>query len=352
MEGKSKQEVVIKSTINYKLRLVLFILSTVLCSIFYYITNGTSFQFQYPQPKPKFNANGDICYSNKLRIHNTTKECQKCFITYEDANYRGGRRLGNHIYNVASLISIAKWNNMTPILPENARIFLSMNVPVKTVKPSVYDQLVKESSEFKEIGSRQFDPRTRNLTCNVTLVGYYQSWRYLEDVKHIITKSFKFKDKFTSEAKRLFNSYTKNKDPYSVIGIHVRRGFTLASLKKRGYVTPGPSYFKHAMDYYQNEIYPNKTLLYLISSDDINWCKQNIKGKHMVYSTAKTPEVDMVLQSLCNDTVTSLGSFGWWCGYFAQGHVTYFKDFAKPGSAIDKEVNQRDMFNSHWKAIS
>ena len=44
----------------------------------------------------------------------------------------------------------------------------------------------------------------------------------------------------------------------------------------------------------------------------------------MVYSGLNTPERDMALLSLCEHTVVSVGSFGWWSAWLANGVTVYY----------------------------
>ena len=281
----------------------------------------------------------------------------RCFITYELANFPFGRRLGNHIFDTAAVLVFAYQNNMTALLPKGARILLSMDVSsTLIVSDHLYERFVNESTHFKEINNRIYDARTRNLPCNVTLHGFYQSWRYFVNYTHTLRKLITFKPQFMQRAKYTFKKkqeqyFNKHRHfPEVHVGIHARLGFS--EYAEDGYHVAPPSYFQKAIRYFE-KIHAGKRVSFIISSDNITWCKANIKATNVFYSEAKEGVVDMALQSLCDDTITSLGSFSWWCAFWAGGdHVTYYKDWVTPGSNLEKQVNQTDMFYPSWVGIS
>ena len=65
-------------------------------------------------------------------------------------------------------------------------------------------------------------------------------------------------------------------------------------------------YYKNALDIiggYEN--------LYVFS-DDINWCKTNLKFKNMVFVEGNDDVEDLWLMSLCDHNIIANSSFSWW----------------------------------------
>ena len=71
---------------------------------------------------------------------------------------------------------------------------------------------------------------------------------------------------------------------------------------------------QQSLDYYKQAIEtvgPDKT--FVIFSDDIEWCKQNLDfiGSKFFISGNKDYE-DMYLMSLCNNNIITNSTFSWW----------------------------------------
>ncbi|XP_067653559.1 galactoside alpha-(1,2)-fucosyltransferase 1-like [Haliotis asinina] len=107
------------------------------------------------------------------------------------------------------------------------------------------------------------------------------------------------------------------------IGMHVRRGDYLSSLSKRqGRITPPAEYYIHAMRYFR-AIFPST--LFVVAGDDGSWVNRNIGAPDVVVMKRATEEIDLCLLSMCNHTILSVGTFGWWAGFLAGGTTVYYK---------------------------
>jgi hypothetical protein len=140
---------------------------------------------------------------------------------------------------------------------------------------------------------------------NDTLInGFFQSEKYFVKNREEIIKylSFDF----------IQNDYIKNKYPFILnkrcTSIHVRRGDYLR------YQNHHPT---QSLEYYMKgvDILKDKTDLFVIFSDDIEWCKQNIKIENSVYITDEKDYIELYLMTLCENNITSNSSFSWWGGW-------------------------------------
>jgi len=66
------------------------------------------------------------------------------------------------------------------------------------------------------------------------------------------------------------------------------------------------------LDYYYNamSLFDENTL-FVVFSDDIQWCKHNLK-KNVVFVENDRTEQDLYLMSLCDNHIVSNSTFGWW----------------------------------------
>ena len=72
------------------------------------------------------------------------------------------------------------------------------------------------------------------------------------------------------------------------------------------------NYINEAFSYFNLKNY-----YILIFSDDIQWCKQNIKLDNCIYITSDIFDdyEQLYLMSLCDDNIISNSSFSWWGSY-------------------------------------
>ena len=61
----------------------------------------------------------------------------------------------------------------------------------------------------------------------------------------------------------------------------------------------------------------------------------------------------MCALSMCNHTIITVGSFGWWSAWLANGTTVYFKDVAKQNSPLRKAFSKdmSDFFFPSWVGL-
>jgi len=136
---------------------------------------------------------------------------------------------------------------------------------------------------------------------NAMIFGFFQSEKYF---KHNREKLSEF-----TKVPELINDVIKNK--YSDIlakrttSIHVRRG---------DYVRFPNHHPMQSIEYYLNgiELLKDKTDVFVIFSDDIEWCKANLNIENAIYIENEKDYIEMYLMSLCNNNIIANSSFSWW----------------------------------------
>ena len=286
-------------------------------------------------------------------------------------------RLGNWLFGYSSLLGIAKANGYLPYFlsshPLNSYFQLSYvrNIDAECLF-DVYDDLpCTYTSSMMNLPSG-----------NISIDGYIQSWKYFRFIEKELRQELKVRPHLDHYAKKLLNKYVGSHIAAGrlVISIHVRRGDVLKpEARKLGFCHAPKEYFDNAMRYMLN-LFPHS--VFLVTSDDISWCIDNIKPpilrdllseaklskiKHdnpkikssvfdervpIVYSQSRSSWDDFSMLMLCNHSIISVGTFGWWGAWFAKGHVVYYDGFPLPGSKIDYETNKEDFFPSDWVALS
>jgi len=167
-------------------------------------------------------------------------------------------------------------------------------------------------------------------SANITFTSYLTSRKYFIDVEDQLRHEFAFKPHILAAAQRRLETVTpsswKRKDFVRVV-IHVRRGDMLTARRIRlGWLPPEPDYFNEAIAFFNR---CHKLIQYIVISENMSWCRKNIIGTNVVYLTgAKTPAEDMAVASLSDHAIITVGSFGWWMGWFANG-ITIAQNITK-----------------------
>ncbi|KAL3871027.1 hypothetical protein ACJMK2_039051 [Sinanodonta woodiana] len=250
-------------------------------------------------------------------------------------------RLGNVMFQLAALLSCAKRLNVTALIPSNMlvsscfRILTTSNITVTNLKTFHEEMYAKYDSNIEHF----------NMSINWTLKGYFQSWIYFYKDEDLIRRLFKFSPNIQEPADKFVETFRlKNK---TIVGVHVRRGDMLTDFnQKLGYATATPSYLHKSMTYFR-EKYSN--IIFIIASDDISWCKDNIKINYdNVFSKFDDPLVDMAMLSVCDHVIITSGTFGWWGAWLAGGDVVYFEGYPRSGSEIDQGMCHEDYYPPEW----
>jgi len=256
----------------------------------------------------------------------------------------GNGRLGNQIFQVATLLGVAEMHGYTPFISPNHKItsIFDVNI-VKRIN-------LKNVKRVGEVKAGAYDSRIEKLShdTNWTLRGYYQSWRYFDHISSQVRKSLKFKDYIIHDANKCLKP---NNSPHIIkVGIHVRRS-DMNSMRElnRGYNVANEQYLSKALDYFRTKF---KTLLFIAVSDDMGWVRRNVKGDDVMYCTTSSAPADLAVLSMCNHNIVTSGTFGWWGAYLAGGITVYYDKYPKPGSWLDKQYNRTEYYPRSWIGMS
>lgn len=135
------------------------------------------------------------------------------------------------------------------------------------------------------------------------LNGYWQSEKYFKEIKDTIINDF------------TLDTYIDIKKDYPEIeksvSLHVRR---------TDYVTSNGFHPVQSMDYYSralDELKGDYARIYVFS-DDISWCKENIKFDNCFFVDNDDVMQSLLLMKSCKHNVTANSSFSWWAAWLNQ----------------------------------
>ncbi len=271
-----------------------------------------------------------------------------------------GGRLGNQMFKYNSLLGIADSAKMIPALDvgdkhaaDFRKIFdLTPGVITKDVSiiNRTYDNTIQESA------SSIFTPRLMARQGHDTLlVGLLQSYKYFHHISPRIRREMRFKRdiRLRAEASLRRTLSSKSLGPnVTYIGVHARRtDIARPRLRSIGFNTPNETYYHKAMAYFKRR-YPNT--MFVVASDDLNWAKEHIQGNRsdaVALVKRGAPEVDLAILAMCNHTILSIGTYGWWGAWLAGGEAVYYSDHPVPGSSLSRRFNSSDYYPPHWVGL-
>lgn len=240
-------------------------------------------------------------------------------ITFSNLGNQG--RLGNQLYQIASVIALALKNKDTYIFPQwQYEAFFNLK--------DCFSSEIKPTKKFLESGFH-YTEIPYNISKNeiLDLSGYFQSKKYFEHCE--------------DEIKRLLTPKNIYETIYDVTSLHVRRG---------DYLTFSKEFNQLDMNYYNKAMSIIKSKYYLIFSDDIKWCKKNFIGDQFMFSEGKNPAEDLSLMISCENNIIANSSFSWWGAYLNKNKdkkIIYPKTWFGPNLLHDT----KDLIPEGWIKI-
>ena len=154
-----------------------------------------------------------------------------------------------------------------------------------------------------------FDKSLLEIENRSYVEGYFQCEKYFKSIRKLLLNQFIDKSNYSDYLNKIKSKIISSKNTTS---LHIRRGDFVNDTNMKIHGICDLLYYEKAVDKLENIIGP---ATYFIFSDDINWCKKNLKlaNVHFIENNGKgTPHQDMHLMSLCNHNIIANSSFSWW----------------------------------------
>ncbi len=164
--------------------------------------------------------------------------------------------------------------------------------------------------------SHMFDLEFLEPRDDVYIMGDFKSEKYFRNVRTSLLNDFTIKSDLSSYA---LKTALEIKDTPVSCFIHVRRGdFANDRNTNKVHGTCAPSYYIKASSIMRKN---SPGLKFFLFSNDLEWCRKNIKGSDIVYvdnSTRNSPHEDIYLMSMCNHSIIDHSAFCWWGAWLNQ----------------------------------
>ena len=214
-------------------------------------------------------------------------------------------RLGNQMFQYASLRGISFWNDLDYAIPAvGHHLFECFEMEGVIAGTSAsYDTVTFNEPHY------HFDPNFMSgFPDGRDLFGYFQSEKYFEHIESEIRKDFRFKKHIMDAAE----PYTRILRDNKVFSIHFRRTDYLNT--PDAHPVPAHSFYKKAIKIFNDYDYG------LVFSDDIEWCKtlDYLQSDKFIFCSNHA-YLDLYLMTQCHSNVIANSSFSWWGAWLNSG---------------------------------
>lgn len=260
-------------------------------------------------------------------------------------------RMGNHMFQYAALISLAKELNMNVILDNSVDLLQYFDLGPKISEDIKVIREYQRYPGLSGLGSYEnVTAKIPNASQNIMLCGPYESFKYFKGHDAHVRRDFKFLPDVMGKAESFLDKVRpgiRTNLEIVKVGIHVRRGdFLKPAFVKKGRTTVPGSYVRKAMDYMRSRF---SNVIFIAASNDLAWVKKELHNtSDTIFSEDFDSGEDLALLSSCDHLIMSTGTFSWWAAWLTNGTVVYYKNYPKKGSPLAKGAHPDGYYPQHW----
>jgi len=200
------------------------------------------------------------------------------------------------------------------------------------------------------VGPGIYDRKFEHLSArNISIDSIFASYKYFQHVEEELRQDLTFKPSIVDTARQWLKQQTPDKwknETFVRVLIHVRRtDYTNVLHEQDGWPTPTAGYFHRATSFFTDCL---ERVLFVVLSDDPAWCRKHILVTDIVYSSRHSPIVDMAIASLCDHAIITVGTYGWWAAWFANGLTVTQRNLPTNGSKLSNRLHRADHYKPEY----
>lgn len=282
------------------------------------------------------------------------------YITIKNFNQIGN--LGSQLQQYASLFAIAKRLNRKLVFPQSALdVNTQMHPPkygLKFAKLVDVELDIRSDDFFNEFVDIHVDDTLESSNIqlnslsedkNYNLVATFHPHKHWSADYSSEVDSWLWNKTYQLEAAQKYNDLkVSNKE---MVSIHVRRGDYLLPHCQETFCILDNDYYGQALEYFLQDL---EKYHFLIFSNDIEWCKQNlIEGDMVTFVEPGTDFIDVIVMSLCDHNIIANSSYSWWAAFKNQNKnkiVLCPNNYVKQHNAFN--YLNGTYFLPNWKSIN
>lgn len=295
-------------------------------------------------------------------------------------------RLGNLMFKFASAYGLARHHRCKLYVDElylkELNTIFELEIEHISMTKSEYSTLTGVAGLSNHACHYLEDIMKPNAIKYVEISGYWQAFGHFIKYTHEIRQLFTFRSEIIQQVTVFFREHTSwyssqlsnsnlaqrkmdlfiDKDfnvttqqdlrmylrslPFTLVGVHWRRGdFLWGDKLAYGHHLSSLDYLKRAMDHFVKKYY---NVLFILASDDKEYCQNVFKNNSKVIVTPGnfSREQDLATLVVCQHTILTGGSFGWFAAYLAGGDVLCDRLFPPKNTTYEKDCPSKDYFPS------
>lgn len=167
---------------------------------------------------------------------------------------------------------------------------------------------IQTSKYFIENGF-SFNSTIERIGKDCFLTGYWQSFKYFQNIEPIIRKEFQFKHILDDKNLERVNQIKKENS----ISLHIRRSDFVNNKFHDIHGSCSLDYYRKAIEYLADKV---RSPFFFIFSDDMEWARThlnlNFPCEFIAGNSGKQSYIDLQLMSLCQHNIIANSSFSWW----------------------------------------
>jgi glycosyltransferase involved in cell wall biosynthesis len=239
--------------------------------------------------------------------------------------------LGNMMFQIASLSSLAKDNGGIAIFPQ------LINPKYGDYTSNIFKKIpTLLSNNFNSKVEIPFEQQDLEFFPNTIYKGYFQSENHFSHNRNFIINLFK-NNNIIKHIKLKYPNITNQS-----ISLHVRRG---------DYTNLQNYHPLQTKEYYDKAISKiGKYQTIFIFSDDIPWCKENLKYKNCVFMENNNDVFDLLAMSLCNNNIIANSTFSWW-GAWLNENPDKIVIAPKKWFGLERKLSSKNIIPQNWIQI-
>ena len=283
---------------------------------------------------------------------------EKLYISFEELERK--KTDNKTFFDTLSFFNVQQYKKVDKIKMTNYQKILDFCYKVNIKLIRIFRKLTRSSMKSKDYnfidkvwhkilnknGLYYYMPTNREFyksqNSNIIFYGSFEYEKTLEKYKDDIYKMYTPIHEEKSENKKLYEIIRNTNS----VCVTIRRGdFLLDKFKKSFYICT-PKYFEKAITEMNKKI---KKTQYIVFSDDIEWCKKNMKfPKNTLYESGDDPIWEKIrLMYNCKNFIISNSTFSWWAQYLSRNE----NKFIIAPKVWNKFEYANPIYNSKWHII-
>ena len=162
------------------------------------------------------------------------------------------------------------------------------------------------------------------------LIGYWQGVDYFKESQEEIRESLRPNQQFIDNNKSMFLQSSR------CVSLHFRRTDYIG--KDDHHPIPPMTYYEKALEMVDYD-------RIFVFSDDIPWCKENLKFNNMTFVHNINPLHDLWIMSFCQSNIIANSTFSWWGAWLNDNpnkKVIMPRKWFGPSAPSDKDITNVD----------